>query len=241
MSFKIQDVSEADFAAVVRCMWYTYEHPLQDLYRIFCPENATGCSTREESIEESIKRFWEWHTSDPTSNWIQVRDDATNEVIGGALWKINKTNPYENAQDEEAYWQPEGGQREFANQVLEQHEHARSQMATRPHVYLNIIFTHPDHQRRGIGQQLLQWGIDKAAELDFELWLNSWKHGRALYEKNGFVTVSHHITKPKTEHPDEAWKAFERELTDMEEWVMWRPKDGPYVEGKSVKPWEAAQ
>lgn len=106
---------------------------------------------------------------------------------------------------------------------------------------LNIIFTHPDHQRRGIGQQLLQWGIDKAAELDFELWLNSWKHGRALYEKNGFVTVSHHITKPKTEHPDEAWKAFERELTDMEEWVMWRPKDGPYVEGKSVKPWEAAQ
>lgn len=238
MPYQIQDISEADFPALVNSMWYTYEHPPQGLFYVFAPKNANGCASKEESIEESRQRLWEWHTSDPSSYWTKVVNTEDGEIVGGALWKLNKTNPYETAQDEEAYWHPPGSQREYANQVLEQYEATRSQLARRPHVYLNIIWTHPDHQRRGIGSQLLEWGIAKASEMGVEMWLNAWKYGRQLYEKHGFVTIEHHLTQPQAADPDEAWKRCEKEFTDLEEWVMWRPKDGPFVEVKSVKPWE---
>ena len=75
--------------------------------------------------------------------------------------------------------------------------------------------------------------------MDVEMWLNAWRYGQPLYENHGFVTVEHHVTEPKTDKPDEAWERCAKEWTDLEEWIMWRPKDGPYVEGRSVKPWES--
>lgn len=103
---------------------------------------------------------------------------------------------------------------------------------------LNIIFVHPDHQRLGVGRLIMDWGIRKAAEMDVEMWLNAWTYGRRLYESCGFVTVNHYRIEPQSDKPDEAFKACQREWTGMEEWVMWRPKGGPFVEGTSVKPWE---
>lgn len=84
----------------------------------------------------------------------------------------------------------------------------------------------------------MDWGIAKAAEMNVEIWLNAWVDGRALYESCGFTVVSHYKIEPRSEKPDEAFENCQREWTGMEEWVMWRPKDGPYVEGKSIKPWE---
>lgn len=97
---------------------------------------------------------------------------------------------------------------------------------------------HPSRQRQGGGKKILEWGIAKATEMGVEMWLDGWQYGRPVYERFGFTTVDHHRLKPETENPDEAWKACEREWTDLDEWVMWRPKDGPYVEGKSVRPWQ---
>ena len=135
MPYEVEDINESDFSALVQSMWKSYENPPQHLFYIFAPKNATGCNSKEESIQESTQRFWEWTTSDPSSHWTKAVDIDTGNIVGGALWKIYRTNPYENAHDdEEAYWHPAGGQREYANQVLEKHERPRSQMATRPHV-----------------------------------------------------------------------------------------------------------
>lgn len=98
---------------------------------------------------------------------------------------------------------------------------------------------HPLYQRKGGGRLILEWGIAKAKEMGVEMWLDGWRYGRPVYEQFGFTTVEQHKLKPESEQPDEAWKTCEREWTDLEEWIMWRPKDGPYVEGKSVRPWEA--
>lgn len=70
-----------------------------------------------------------------------------------------------------------------------------------------------------------------------EMWLEAWKFGKPCYERFGFTVVKHRRLRPETEIPDEAWKKCERDWTDLEEWTMWRPRDGPYIEGKSVKPW----
>ena len=99
---------------------------------------------------------------------------------------------------------------------------------------------HPTYQGRGGARLILDWGVRKAAEMGAEMWLDAFQYGRPVYERFGFTTVVHHrlTPQPTVEQPDDAWKACEREWTDLEEWIMWRPRDGPYVEGKSVRPWE---
>ena len=101
---------------------------------------------------------------------------------------------------------------------------------------LAIIYMHPDYQKQGGRGLILEWGIKRAGEMDVEMWLDAWHYGRPMYERIGFTVVEHHRLLPSTEQPDEAWKACEREWTDLEEWTMWRPKEGPYVESKSIHP-----
>jgi hypothetical protein len=62
-------------------------------------------------------------------------------------------------------------------------------MATKPHVILDNLTTHPDHCRRGAGTMLVKWGTDKADELGLECYLEGSSQGRPLYEKHGYQPV----------------------------------------------------
>ncbi|CAG8960221.1 hypothetical protein HYFRA_00012739 [Hymenoscyphus fraxineus] len=61
----------------------------------------------------------------------QLSDSSTGKIIGGALWKICPTNPFEKTEHEDAYWFPEGGEREFVNEALERFEPPRATMRQR--------------------------------------------------------------------------------------------------------------
>ena len=168
----------------------------------------------------------------------------------------------------EAYWFPKGGARDFVNQALEQFEAPRARMARRPQVcmypvspsssytiytylflvysrttanppsVLNIIFTHPSSRRQGAADLILNWGIQKAAELGVEMWLDATVYGVPLYKKHGFIVVNENVIRPHTANPDEEWKRVEAELMPITMWQMWRPVGGKYEEGKTVRPWE---
>lgn len=85
---------------------------------------------------------------------------------------------------------------------------------------------------------LMDWGITKAKEVGCELWLDARPSGRSLYLKYGFTMINHIKHSPKVDNPNADWRNFEAGWDDPEESVMWRPKEGPYVAGQSVKPWE---
>ncbi|KAJ7490597.1 hypothetical protein FB451DRAFT_1022800 [Mycena latifolia] len=57
--------------------------------------------------------------------------------------------------------------------------------------YLSLLFVDPGYQYRGIGQVLLQWGLDHADKHSppLEVYLESSDDGLRLYEKNGFEMV----------------------------------------------------
>lgn len=103
---------------------------------------------------------------------------------------------------------------------------------------LNIIFTHPDFRRRGVGDLFLEWGTKKAEELGVEMWLDATIHGVPLYKKHGFEVVSENNLNPQTETPDDEWRKIKEELMPMNFWVMWRPVGGKYEDGKTIRPWE---
>lgn len=135
MSFTLQEVDPAkDFAELIECEWDSYENPYQTFFRLFCPIHGTGPSTRAESLKEATARQLQWHTSDPTSYWQKVVTDD-GKIVGGALWKICPTNPFEHPDDHfEATWYPKGCQRDYVSHALEIFDTPRMRMGPRPQV-----------------------------------------------------------------------------------------------------------
>ncbi|KAL5114700.1 hypothetical protein ACEQ8H_007434 [Pleosporales sp. CAS-2024a] len=60
---------------------------------------------------------------------------------------------------------------------------------TKEFFMLNSIATLPDHQGRGAGRLLLDWGMKKADDEGLLTYLTATSAGKRMYEKRGFVDV----------------------------------------------------
>ncbi|KAI0384886.1 acyl-CoA N-acyltransferase [Hypomontagnella monticulosa] len=239
MPLELQEINaDVDFPALARCLFESYEDPPQKFFHVFFPIHGTGEAAREAAIDEAATRLKSWHTHDPSSYWNKVVDTETGRIAGAALWNIHKENPFANPHDSEVTWFPNDGSRLFVEKALVNHNRPRAQRAQRPHVYLFIIFTHPDYRRKGVGQQFMDWGMKKADEMGVDFFLDSTPYGRPLYEANGFVYIEENVNIPVTDTPDEKWKEVEEKVGPFTFWLMWRPVGGKYEEGKTIKPWE---
>ncbi|KAJ8130094.1 hypothetical protein O1611_g3534 [Lasiodiplodia mahajangana] len=246
---------EVDFPALARCLYESYEDPLQKFFYVWFPIFGDTETAREDSIDEAAERLAKWHAEDPSSYWQKVIDTETGGIAGAALWNIHKQNPFTQEHDVEVAWFPNDGSRKFTKQMIELHNAPRALLGQRPHVCkstrpdrddqmlsantdLFIIYTSPTYRRRGVGQQFMSWGMKKADEMGVEMFLDSTPMGRALYERNGFVTVKDNIIVPQTDKPDEAWNELEKNTGPVPFYLMWRPVGGNYEEGKTILPWE---
>lgn len=61
---------------------------------------------------------------------------------------------------------------------------------------LDMLATHPDYHGRGMGSQLLKWGLAKADHDGLEAYLSASPMGRPLYVKNGFKLVDSEEISP---------------------------------------------
>jgi ribosomal protein S18 acetylase RimI-like enzyme len=68
-------------------------------------------------------------------------------------------------------------------------------MGGRPHIYLEMLATHPDYQRCGAGSMLVQWAVEEADKLGLEVFIEASPPGRFLYSKFGFETVKEILFK----------------------------------------------
>ncbi|KIW35256.1 uncharacterized protein PV07_01961 [Cladophialophora immunda] len=57
------------------------------------------------------------------------------------------------------------------------------------HLYLHWLTIHPSYQRQGIGQKLLDWGVEVADRENIVSWLFARPAGIRLYERNGWKAV----------------------------------------------------
>lgn len=54
---------------------------------------------------------------------------------------------------------------------------------------MNNISVHKDHQGKGIGKKLVQWGLDRAAADGKDVYLLANERGTPMYEKMGFQLI----------------------------------------------------
>lgn len=230
---------QSTFSRVIDCEWAGYYNPYHPFMQVLFPVLGGSPESRAAAIQESKERQWQWHSADPTSHWLYVEDDETGEVIGGAQWHIHEKNPFEGPQPKlEAYWWPEGECRRFSNEMLKQAYGPRRVKMTRPHTLCNLMFVHPLHRRRGAGGLLMGWGVDKAQEKGFEVFVEGTDVGRPLYERFGLtVMYIDHLDAYDPNASDE-WRKMEREILPMHWYFMWKPAKGVYQKGKTVVPWE---
>ncbi|KAI0117933.1 acyl-CoA N-acyltransferase [Nemania sp. FL0031] len=239
MPLELREIdAEVDFPALARCLYESYEEPLQKFFYVWFPIFEGSENARKNSLDEAAERLAKWHTEDPSSYWQKVIDTETGNIAGAALWNIHKENPFAQAHDMEVTWFPDDGSRKFTEQMIELHSAPRALRGQRPHIYLFIIYTSPAYRRKGVGQQLMSWGIKKADEMGVEMFLDSTPMGRPLYEENGFVGVHDNLITPQTDTPDDAWKELEKKTGPVPFCLMWRPVGGKYEEGKTILPWE---
>lgn len=68
--------------------------------------------------------------------------------------------------------------------------------------FIDQLYVHPDHWRRGIGEMLLNFARERSPE---HLWLYTLQvntNARAFYEKNGFVPEKFGVSPPPESEPD---------------------------------------
>ncbi|PYH49181.1 GNAT family N-acetyltransferase [Aspergillus saccharolyticus JOP 1030-1] len=62
-------------------------------------------------------------------------------------------------------------------------------MDGRGHYYLDMLVTHPAHQRRGAATMLVRWGCNLADETGMSVYIDATRAGAPVYEMMGFVVV----------------------------------------------------
>ncbi|KAH8703270.1 putative GNAT family acetyltransferase [Talaromyces proteolyticus] len=249
MSYRIEIAKDEDLYELMTHLWRCFEDPYQGLLRIFFPILNND---REASLlEASNRQREEYRETYPELIWLKVVDNKTNKIIAGAKWYFYERNPFlpkpgdsddHDPTNEEAFWYPKGVGREFATLAMHAFEKPRTTMGQRPHSFLNIIFTLPEHQRKGVGRAILDWGLAKADRLGLESWLDASVYGLPLYQKVGFLTYGRNnvqVEMPANYDADQKaeWEHYKSIMLPVECTVMWRPAGGKFSVGKTITLW----
>ncbi|EEA25331.1 hypothetical protein TMatcc_006444 [Talaromyces marneffei ATCC 18224] len=249
MSFSIEIAKDEDLHELMGVLWTCFENPHQGILRLFFPilndDREGSLRAASDGQREEYKEAY------PELIWLKVIDDETGKIIAGAKWYFYERNPFaakpgdphgHDPLTEEAVWYPEGVARQFATSAMHAFEKPRVVMGQRPHSFLNIIFTLPEHQRKGIGRAILGWGLAKADKLGLESWLDGSVFGFPLYQSVGFLTygsnnVSVKMPDDYSEQQQAEWEHYKKIILPIEHAVMWRPTGGKFVIGETVTPW----
>lgn len=80
-----------------------------------------------------------------------------------------------------------------------------------------MMVVDPSYQHQGVGQALLQWGLDQADAQSLEVYLESSEDGLRLYEKNDFELVGWNIlADEKSEGGSLKWPAMKRRSNSID-------------------------
>ncbi|KAI2639694.1 acyl-CoA N-acyltransferase [Hypomontagnella submonticulosa] len=140
---------------------------------------------------EGMKQWW---SHDRIGYTVKCLDTSTGEIVGMATWDIfwqpGKENGWERPPG--VPWL-EGKEKDRCEGILNSMWDMREKLFGKQHryIYLNVIAVQPEHQRRGIGRLLMQWGINVADQLQLPIYTEASKPGLRLYESVGFERLTH--------------------------------------------------
>lgn len=136
MGYKLLEVkNQSEFPPLWAVFRDGFTNPGNALWPLFTGDwQPHDPAAREATLKESCARFVSWTLPDPTSTWLQVVDEDTNEIVAGGRWGIHtEGNPYDGHGPMEATWWPEGEPRRLATKALNDFLATASKNSNHPH------------------------------------------------------------------------------------------------------------
>lgn len=95
----------------------------------------------------------------------------------------------------------------------------------------------PHVQRRGIGRQLMQWGMAEANRLGLESFIEATDAGKGLYDGCGYREVARVGVELNLVDASYEWRTLAARLLPVGYTAMWRPVQGLWLAGEPEKTW----
>ncbi|KAF7876519.1 hypothetical protein EAF04_001609 [Stromatinia cepivora] len=243
-----------EFSLVVDCLWESNIDPFNPFMGIIVRIKEPTAEGVAAAVQEVKVRLWKTHKADKDSVWVYIVDEdehgkGSGKVLAGAQWLFHEVSPFGEKKDDEKQenkgdeiengekkeeekdnslgsWWPEGEARDFTKMIFSQVFGLRAKRMARPHTQLSMMFTHPNHRRRGYGSLLMEYGMNKTLEMNVEALVEATAEGLPLYEKFGFRTIEIITidTICRNRKPGFLWLKMANEVKGETTWWMWKPK-----------------
>ncbi|KAH9909542.1 acyl-CoA N-acyltransferase [Xylariomycetidae sp. FL2044] len=182
MALKLRKGVLSDVAGIVDAFFDSFRnHPAT--LRVFKPTLPQSRDWWLKSITNEIQ--------DPNAHFVVVTapdSDTPDIILGFARW-TQPRYPDSPPSPADLPW-PEGCDMAFVDEFFGTLEAKHKEiMQGRPHWYLELLGTRQDYQGKGIGKQLLQWGLERIDEDNVEAYLSGSPSGTPMYKKAGFEIV----------------------------------------------------
>ncbi|KLJ11962.1 hypothetical protein EMPG_12887 [Blastomyces silverae] len=140
--------------------------------------------------EHTAKTLQWWHGLTVTHT-LKCVDTDTGKIVGMAVWDVYWRGKTDEERKKPTIPWLQGAEKERAEAFLGALWEMREKwLGGRRHVYCALLAVHPEHQKRGIGKLLMDWGLDIGEKLQLPVYLESTKAGVPLYTKLGFERLS---------------------------------------------------
>ncbi|EEY20220.1 predicted protein [Verticillium alfalfae VaMs.102] len=183
MAISVRPVAALDLSTLERCSTVEFAAFASDFHSLVFPGPfpEDRAETKAQALSAAIQNdgcriFAAW----------DVDDEGSETLVGYARWFVyGKSMP----EPEPRTFGP-GVHVAAATEMLGAIDGLRkANFSGKACVYLSVLVVHPDHQGRGVGKQLMEWGLERAAGLGVPAFLESSPAGRKLYTGLGFREV----------------------------------------------------
>ncbi|KUJ20586.1 uncharacterized protein LY89DRAFT_578607 [Mollisia scopiformis] len=182
-NLKLLPCEPADAAEILAGQIAAFSNPHEPFFFVLFPE--------DEEREKAVKRTLDWWLGDKTARYMKVVDEER-AIISAAKWCIYEEQLTEEQMNESLHvdWHKSPDTNAWAEYLI--HEiHSRRLQRTKGArcCVLDMMSTHPDHQRCGAGSMLVEWGIKIADSMGVESFIEGTIAAKHLYESCGFKAV----------------------------------------------------
>ncbi|KAH6633423.1 acyl-CoA N-acyltransferase [Boeremia exigua] len=149
-------------------------------------------SATAEDLTDPESEFRKGHTAHTlqymqnnlTQHTLKCVDAETGKIVGMALWDVYITpSDWEKG---EIGWLS-GKERQRAEALIGPLWGAREKLWSKErYLYCHVLAVHPDSQRKGVGELLVEYGKKIAVQANLPIYVESSKDAIRLYEKTGF-------------------------------------------------------
>jgi len=153
-----------------------------------------------------------------TQHTLKCVDSETNSIVGMALWDVYIT-PSDWKKGEIGWLQ--GKERERAEALIGPLWGAREKLWSKErYLYCHVIAVHPESQRKGVGELLVEYGKKMALQANLPVYVESSRDAIRLYEKSGFRWLKERpVHKANDLWPDHVDKDHEDHEIPLLVWI----------------------